>query len=861
MMLAICAVLTVLLTSYSFAHYFSAFVFLTSRKKQRVFEHHPELAVSVLIPARNEGERALRVITSVLEQDHTGPIDTYLLLKDDSDSSIPFFLENFPGVELRVPAPATIEILRSSPNGGPARTVTLVYTGADAKSEKVNWMTARLATRHMAILDCDHQAHPDWIRSSLALMLEQRAPVIQGRRAPISARGFYQLWDSLHQHVGCELFNTAFTRLDLTVFFTGTTAVLETALLKGRPLSGCITEDVDFSYTIVLRGSRIIANPFSGSNEETSPDLYSFLARRRRWANGHTQAFLSHLPLFWSAPLSLKQRTQFLFHGTHYLVSIVVFVLHLVIGLIFLGGMSGISQGSAVLSSLMLAIMTARTQRTIGWATRTAEVAVVFGWLFPAVVIAMNIVQAVLLNDFSRAALPIPYALQAVGLIGLVAPLTVLLVGLVGFRQLGLGTLLATVLTYPLAFYLDICGVLLGILDYASGRARWRAVSRSQAALPGRRDPARLLTTLDLKESWSMGTFLASARDALHWADPRKLKPAAWLSTGVLLSLFCSGVLYIPSTRIDVHELACTVLPHDTDPWIVPASKLTGYCDAASTTPRWTQRNGTFQQTRDDELTTVDPTYWDQLHSTFFCNEAAFAPENVLPLADGSGGGIRLQLENRASSSPNGDRAFTSGSIATKDEDDKKFLFGRFEAVLKPAKASGVLTAFFLYRFDPWQEIDFEFLGKDPTKVLLNVYYNPGEEGDLYNYGHLGTPVVIDLGFDASEDFHRYAIEWEADELRWFVDDKLIHVRSAGRPTPIPHLPMRFHVNAWPCCSEALVGPFSAASLPASADVRSVRLSRWYPSPLPTFLTRLASFFPASGNPSDWRQNAPWLQP
>lgn len=853
MMLAICAVLTVLLTAYSFAHYFSALVFLTERTKQRSFGPHPEVAVSVLIPARNEGERALRVIASVLEQDHTGAIDIYLLLKDRSDSSIPSLLAAFPEADLGVPAPATIEILRSA-----GRTVTIVYTGAGAKSEKVNWMTARLTTRHMAILDCDHQAHPDWIRSSVALLLEQGASVIQGRRGPISARGFYQLWDSLHQHIGCELFNAAFTRLGLTVFFTGTTAVLETALLQARPLGACITEDVDFSYAIVLRGTRIIANPYSGSNEETSPDLYSFLARRRRWANGHTQAFFGHLGLSFTAPLSLAQRVQFLFHGTHYLVSVVVFALHLVIGLIFIGGMSGISQVSAVLASLMLASMTARTQRTIGWGARAAEVTVVFGWLFPAVVIAMNIVQAVLLNDFSRAALPIPYALQAVGLVGLIAPLTVLLAGLIGFRQLGLGTLLATVLTYPLAFYLDICGVLLGVLDHATGHARWRAVSRSQAALVDRRDPARLVTTLDLKESWRMGTVLASVRDLVNWGDARKQKPVAWLSTGVLFSLFCSGVLYIPSTRIDVYGLACTVLPHDGDPWIVPASKLTGYCDAAPTNPRWTQRNGTFQETRADLLATVDPTYWDRLHSTFFCNGAVFTPENVLPA---EGGGVRMQIEDRAGSSVHGDRAFTSGSIATKDEDEKKFLFGRFETVLKPAKASGVLTAFFLYRFDPWQEIDFEFLGKDPTKVLLNVYYNPGVEGDLYNYGHLGTPVVIDLGFDASEAFHAYAIEWEADEIRWFVDDKLIHVRSAGRPTPIPHLPMRFHVNTWPCCSEELAGPFSAASLPVSATLRSVTLSRWYPSPLPTFLTRLASLLPASGNPADWRETAPWVQP
>lgn len=153
-----------------------------------------------------------------------------------------------------------------------------------------------------------------------------------------------------------------------------------------------------------------------------------------------------------------------------------------------------------------------------------------------------------------------------------------------------------------------------------------------------------------------------------------------------------------------------------------------------------------------------------------------------------------------------------------------------------------------------------EFLGRDTTKILLNVYYNPGEEGDLYNYGFRGTPVVIDLGFDAADALHEYAIEWDSDEIRWFVDDRLIHRRVSGRPTPIPHLPMRFHANMWPTCSEELAGPLDVNALPVGAEFDSFTFSSWTPSPSRGVTSMISSLF-SDAEPADWRDDAEWVQP
>ncbi|MFI5298484.1 MAG: family 16 glycosylhydrolase [Polyangiales bacterium] len=850
-MLTVCAALTLCLTAYSLGHYLCAVLFVLGRPKLRVFDGRPDDAVGVLVAARNERERALRVITSVLEQDHSGPIEIYVLLKDSTDSSIPYFQAQYPHLDFQCAAPSTIQVIHSA-----HRRAFVVYTGVDPKSEKINWMANQLTTKYVAILDCDHQAQPSWIRSSICLLKERAAQIVQGRREPISAHGFFQLWDSLHQHVGCELFNAAFSKVNFTVFFTGTTTVMETSLLTGRPLSHCITEDIDFSYDISLNGVKIISNPHSGSNEETSPDLYSFLARRRRWSNGHTEAFLKHLRMLRAAPVRFLDRLQFLFHGSHYLVSLVVFALHLLIGIFFFGHLSRLSQAAALLSGLTLAAMTARTQRTVGWRPRLAEVAVIFLWMCPAIVILMNFVQAILVGDITRAALPIPHAIQAVGLIGLFAPLIVLLIGLVGFRQLSLVTLFAVVLTYPVAFYLDISGILLGLSDYVTGHARWRVVSRAEPPIfVGVSDPSRLLPTASIRESWTLANLLHTQRAEARPSLPTPRRAPGWLYASLLLALFGGGALYAPSTALKVASARCSTLPSDTDPWIVPAKRMPGYCDGSSAPPeQWGQRTGTFRLLRSDDLISVDPNFWDRLDTTFFCNKAVFSPDNVVPIA---GGGIRLKLEPRAI----GGKDFSSGSIATKDAVDAKFTFGRFETVLRPTKVSGVVTGVFLYRFDPWQEIDAEFVGKDTTKLVVNVFYNPGEEGDLYNYGLRGTPVTIDLGFDAAADFHRYAIEWEKEEIRWFVDDRLVHARAAGSPTPIPHLPMRFHINTWPCCSEELAGPFTPTSEPMGTEVKSISLWRWYPSPQDRVVPFLRSLVSSSRSSKDWRKSATWIQP
>ena len=854
-LLACCSVLALLLAAYGLGHYLCGIVFLSRPLQARSFDDSTYEAVSILVPARNEGALAVQALESLFAQDHSGDLDIYLLIKDGSDTSLGFLRQLFveqgnvlavAQLEKIIAAAADTSVsadsqthpkMHSTPNtiikltkrGN--RSLYLALTGVDPNSEKINWLVAQLNTPFVAILDCDHQAQADWVRSSLLLLAEQPAAIIQGRRQPLHTKGFFSFWDSLHQHIGCELFNIAFARLGLTVFFTGTTAIMRTELLKASPLTPCITEDIDLSYTLFMQGLKVNANPYSGSREETSPNLYSFLARRRRWASGHTSAFFKHLPLLLSAPLRVRDRIQFLMHGTHYLIVLGVFALHTLIGVYFFSELSWLSQLTALAASLLLAFGIAQTQRTQQARTRLAEIAVLWVWFAPAFIVVTNVLHAALVGDLSRAALPILEAIQVLGLIGLCTPIVILLSGLLGFRQFKALTVFKSLCTYPIAFYLDIAGILLGLLDCLTGQNSWRAVSRGVS---------HTQTPLSLARSPATTAF-------------SRIHPMLRITLVLAVVLFVIGVLYRPSTSLPTTPTLCAAQQFDTDPWIVPFKKASNYCtDGKSASPLPGNRSGNFKILRADTLQTIDPTYWDRMDTTFFCNQAVFSPTNIVQMPTG---GVKLNIERQAAQ----DRAYTAADLTTKDTPEAKFKFGRFETVFKPTKEPGVVSSFFLYRFDPWQEIDAEFLGNDTSKMLLNVFYNPGQESDLYNYGLRGTPVVIDLGFDAALEFHRYAIEWEPEEIRWFVDDKLVHVRKAGVPTPIPQLPMRFHVNTWPVCSEELAGKFSPTQASMGSELKSVTISQWVPPPQ----KRLMDFVQSLnwwGSSGDWRQAAPWLQ-
>ncbi len=251
-------------------------------------------------------------------------------------------------------------------------------------------------------------------------------------------------------------------------------------------------------------------------------------------------------------------------------------------------------------------------------------------------------------------------------------------------------------------------------------------------------------------------------------------------------------------------------LKSDSSPWIAPSKEWHGIPLAAVSARSARASNGSTVSKRFGEF---DRALWMVRNDTFPSNLALFRPGNF---SIGTDSVARLTLREERTSV----REYTSASICSR----QRYLYGRFVAEVRPAKAPGLITGVFLHRNSPRQEIDIEFLGQDTTKLLANVYYNPGAEGARMEYGYRGAPALIDLGFDASEGFHRYEIEWCGTAIRWRVDGRIAYERVNWDPTPIPHLPMQFNVNLWHSRSEELAGKLHRGDLPAQTELRAIEV-------------------------------------
>lgn len=128
-----------------------------------------------------------------------------------------------------------------------------------------------------------------------------------------------------------------------------------------------------------------------------------------------------------------------------------------------------------------------------------------------------------------------------------------------------------------------------------------------------------------------------------------------------------------------------------------------------------------------------------------------------------------------------GGRQFTSGKVHTRSK--HSFLYGRIEMRAKIPTGGGMWPAFWMMpeenTYGGWAasgEIDImessnatdyisgaiHYGGSYPDNVSSNGTYNPG-------------------GINFADDFHVYAVDWEPDRIRWYVDDVLYSTKTSSQ--------------------------------------------------------------------------------
>ena len=133
-----------------------------------------------------------------------------------------------------------------------------------------------------------------------------------------------------------------------------------------------------------------------------------------------------------------------------------------------------------------------------------------------------------------------------------------------------------------------------------------------------------------------------------------------------------------------------------------------------------------------------------------------------------------LVIEGRKDANEQGGFEFTSARLKTQGL--KTFQYGRIEARLKVPAGAGVWPAFWMLGADfdqvGWPdcgEIDImEHVGRDPN-VVMGTLHGPGYSGAL------GLTSRSLQDYPIADEFHTYAVEWDADHITWFFDDVHYH--------------------------------------------------------------------------------------
>lgn len=195
------------------------------------------------------------------------------------------------------------------------------------------------------------------------------------------------------------------------------------------------------------------------------------------------------------------------------------------------------------------------------------------------------------------------------------------------------------------------------------------------------------------------------------------------------------------------------------------------------------------------------------------------AGESNLTVADGKASIIAKQ-ENFGSAE------YTSARVQTKGKFDVQY--GRIEARIKVPMGQGLWPAFWMLGSNidavGWPqcgEIDIMEHVNNETEVHGTIHWD--NNGHQYQGGSISTDPT---------QFHNYAIEWDANQLRWYLDSILYYTRNiAAAQYSEFHAPFFFIMNIavggnWPG------DPDNTTVFPAVMEVDFIRVYEW--SAVPT---------------------------
>ena len=188
----------------------------------------------------------------------------------------------------------------------------------------------------------------------------------------------------------------------------------------------------------------------------------------------------------------------------------------------------------------------------------------------------------------------------------------------------------------------------------------------------------------------------------------------------------------------------------------------------------------------EDDFSELDNTKWNPIYSDENYNGELqyYLPENI----EVKNNSIYLIGKDEKYEG----RDYTSAKVTTQDKFE--LMYGRIEFTAKTNYEIGSFPAVWLLPADledHLPEIDiFESVGREyGYAYYVNHWREDGKIAKIFEYAILDNP----------KEFHKYTMEWNENEIKWFVDDKLMVTSIKGVPKEPMYLIMNLAVGGnWP---------------------------------------------------------------
>lgn len=235
---------------------------------------------------------------------------------------------------------------------------------------------------------------------------------------------------------------------------------------------------------------------------------------------------------------------------------------------------------------------------------------------------------------------------------------------------------------------------------------------------------------------------------------------------------------------------------------------------------------GTFSLLFRDDFDSFDSSRWKRMTHSWSGNLAKFSPKSVS--VDNGELSITL-LEAPEGTEDSGETKPYFGaevrSVAT-------LTYGRVRARAKLANGSAVVSALVTiytpWPADNWNELDIECLGKNPSAVQFNTQVYTGKlPAASTPVSPKQDPHSYDFGFDSSQDFHIYQIEWTPAAVVFTVDDQEAY--RWDKRIDLMTLPQNVLLTIWASSTASWAGAVDDTTLGATAVYDWIELYEYAP--------------------------------